>query len=55
MINEYTVRGAFKDAASKGTPLAMYINEEGTELFDSETGEFVCTIKTYTKYKIFVL
>lgn len=50
MINEYTVRGAFKKAKIEGRPLAMYMNEEGTELFDSETDEFVCTIETYTKY-----
>ena len=50
MINEYIVRGAFKDAKIKGKPLAMYMNDEGTELFDSETDEFVCTIETYTKY-----
>ena len=50
MINEYIVRRAFKDAKIKGKPLAMYMNEEGTELFDSETNKFVCTIETYTKY-----
>ena len=50
MINEYIVRGAFKKAKSEGRPLAMYINEEETELFDSETNKFVCTIETYTKY-----
>lgn len=50
MINEYIVRGAFKKAKLEGRPLAMYMNEEGTELFDSETNKFVCTIETYIKY-----
>lgn len=50
MVNIDAVRGAFKKAKMDGTPLAMYMNKEGTELFDSETDEFVCTIETYTKY-----
>ena len=50
MINEYIVRSAFKKAKLEGHPLAMYMNEEETELFDSETNKFVCTIETYTKY-----
>ena len=50
MINEYIVRGAFKKAKLEGRPLVMYMNEEETELFDSETNKFVCTIETYTKY-----
>ena len=50
MINEYIVRSAFKKAKLEGRSLAMYMNEEGTKLFDSETNEFVCTIETYIKY-----
>lgn len=50
MINEYIVRGAFKKAKLEGRPLVMYMNEEETELFDSETNKFVCTIETYIKY-----
>lgn len=50
MINEYIVRSAFKKAKLEGRPLAMYMNEEGTKLFDSETNEFICTIETYIKY-----
>jgi hypothetical protein len=50
MINEYVVRGAFKDAKAKGLALIVYMNDEGTDLFDSETNERVCSVKTYTQH-----
>ena len=50
MISEHDVRKAFRKAKTEGCLLAMYMNEEETELFNSENDERVCSIKTYTEY-----
>ena len=49
MISEYDVIRRFRRAEKEGEDLSLKLSEDEKSLVDSTTGEYVCSVKTFTE------